>query len=293
MVDEMTEQELAMMAGAEWQGQSRSSSSYHHEDNDYVGNNKGNVDVTTREHANPTVDDKLQHQHQHVTGVDQDDLQEGEGLREITGLSFNESNDEYFTPIATSSSSSTSRGFEPFRAIFGDKFSIQTDGATTCPSGHSLRAKDVVQGFSPVDEDDYTTRCPQCEGTPSSSSRFVSSFIVSGLSADTRLNQNDKEDEEGTTSSSSSPTTVLPTTVLRVMRLPAQALLKEVLVSLELTEASLSSATDLITEGLSRQLVLKMKDEGGPFPSPLFWNLMVMFEEMKLPSGFMVWLIRS
>ena len=77
------------------------------------------------------------------------------------------------------------------------------------------------------------------------------------------------------------------------MRLPAKALLKEVLVSLELPEASLSSATDLITEGLSRQLVLKMKDEGDPFPSPMFWNLMVMFEEMKLPSGFMVWLIRS
>jgi hypothetical protein len=82
------------------------------------------------------------------------------------------------------------------------------------------------------------------------------------------------------------------------MRLPARALLKTVCAILELPQTSLSLATDVITANIANQLVCRLKGSDSedntspPLPSTLFFNLLVLFEEAKLPSGFMVWLLR-
>jgi hypothetical protein len=140
-----------------------------------------------------------------------------------------------------------------------------------------------------------------------SSSRFVSSFIVVGVTHDDNSHHiKEKEEQgEGEEEASSSSSSSSLTSNLKVMRLPARYLLKEVLTTLELSASSLSSAADIITANLARQLVIKMKGssqveeekEGGLLslllPSNFFWNLMVIFEEMRLPSGYLVWFIRE
>lgn len=249
IVSEISEQVIEVMASAEWQGQFtpfRSS----------IQTEKGHGDEQTRRNENKT----------------------------ISSLACNTTKDDNMLldeKEAAVPSSFSPNGYESFRSIFGDKFEIITDGATICPLGHALNALDVVEGFSNVNEDDYTTRCPHCASE--SSSRFFSSFFVAGLIHD--KNHLKKRDDEEVSSSSLSR--------LTVTRLPAQALLKEILTTLELPSTYLTSATYVLNASQAYQIALMMKGVEDPFPSSFFWNLMVLFQETNLPYRFIISLIHA
>jgi hypothetical protein len=78
------------------------------------------------------------------------------------------------------------------------------------------------------------------------------------------------------------------------MWLPAQALLKEVLLGLGLPGATLAAAADEISAESARRLTARLREapgEGGGCggASALFWNLALLFSRRRLPAEFLLW----